>query len=72
MLCDIDILTPDGNMPLASIRNIEMQKACDQMGWWLSQGLSVIVRVVRDEVASEQQEKEATEIISFAALDIPY
>jgi hypothetical protein len=83
MLCDVDISTPSGK-PLAAIRNIDVQKACDQMicdrGWLRDVGLSVNLRVhgnnsplsMTPADAAEQRKKDEDEIISFVALDIPY
>ena len=77
MFCDVDITSPDGSRVVAEIRNVGMQSVCDQMKGWLSQGLCVTVFNVRDQKERFEAWWEASithdvEIISFAALDIPY
>lgn len=78
LLCDVDIMNPAG-VAIAGLRNVEIQKACDQMMGWLEQGLSVNVRVdgntsplVETAAAQAERERDDAEIISFVSLDIPY
>jgi hypothetical protein len=67
LLCNVDIMTPSGK-PLAAIRNVEIQKACDQafvetppdeVSGWLQQGLSVNIKVEGNPSPLVLTEKEA-------------
>ena len=75
MLCDVDIITPGGRH-MAGIRNVEVQKACDQLMGWLEQGLSVNLRVAGNDsplvdVEGAARRRDEDEIISAVVLDIP-
>jgi len=74
MLLDVDISTPEGG-PIAFIRNIEPQRAVDQIMGWVEQGLNVALRQAGTSSSlnpdlAAQENKDNDEIISRVVLDI--